>query len=132
MNAPTIAPDNLAIAYLARRLSPTLTPSQLDRAVRIEDRRDTLGRKRAERTRRVAWSPACDRAEPAPEQLDLSPLLQAVCARLERAGLSALVPHLMAGLTVSEAAREAGIPERTARHKLAAIRENLSEFLAVE
>lgn len=117
---PTLHTYNAAIAYLIRQRSPHLSARQLARAVRMEDQRDTFGRKRFERVQRVPLTAEVEPSTPAPDAS--SPLLEAVCKRLDAAGLSALVPHMMQGLSISEAARAAGVPERTARHKLTEIR----------
>lgn len=125
--------DNLAIAYLARMAAPHMTDRQLSNAVRIMDSRDTFGRKRSERTLRRSLTPAimCQLVDPASlDQVDHSPLLSALCEALASAGLSALVPHLMAGMTVRQAAIACGISERTARDQVATIRNNLNEILA--
>lgn len=129
----TTTPDNLALTWLIGQRAPHLTPSQLAKATRIEDRRDTLGRKRSERLNRSPLTPAImdslERLEPAPDQLEPPPVYSLVCARLERHGLGALVPHLLAGLSIARAAEAAGIPARTAQAKIAEIRSILMDSL---
>lgn len=131
MHATT--PDNLALTWLIGQRAPHLTPSQLAKATRIEDRRDTLGRKRSERLKRAPLTAAIvdslERLEPAPDQLEPPAAYSLVCDRLERLGLGALVPHLMAGLSIARAAEAAGIPARTAQLKIAEIRSILLESL---
>ena len=129
----TTTPDNLALTLMIRQRAPHLTPSQLAKATRIEDRRDTLGRKRSERVNRSPLTPSLmeslERLEPSAGQLEPPPAYSLVCDRLERHGLGALVPHLMAGLSIAQAAQAAGIPARSAQWKIAEIRGILLESL---
>ena len=126
-------PDNMGIAYICRLRSPDLTPAQLCKAVRIEDRRDTFGRKRTERVKRVPFSPAvqdsltCVESSP---PVDIPPLFREAMARLEAAGMKDLALCIMRGMKPRQAALSCGISERTARHRLAIIREELGRSRA--
>ena len=132
LTTPTM-PDNLAIAYLAQMASPHMTDRQLSKAVRIMDKRDTLGHKRSDRVKRSAMTPAIlDSIETDDhcDQVDHSSLIAAVRDDLASAGMADLIPHLLAGSTVRQAALACGVSERTARHHVARIRENLAGLLA--
>lgn len=133
MQSSSTMTDNLAIAYLARMAAPRMTERQLARAVRIMDKRDTLGHKRTGRVKRSPLTPAIldNVTSAAPcDQVDQSALLSAVRDALTSAGLAEIIPHLLAGLTVRQAALACGVSERTARHHMAIIRDNLAGFLA--
>ena len=133
MATTTTTTDNLAIAYLIRERSPHLSARQLAMAVRVEDRRDTFGRKRSERTKRVAWSPAIADNVTAPDQVatdEPSPLVALVVERLTAAGLVDLVDFLKEGRSIREACEATGHAKSTVCDRLATVRAQLIRELA--
>lgn len=122
-------PDNAALAWMIAKDRPHYSPATLAKAVRIENKRDTLGRKRAERTRRAAWTADCDRCEPQAEPLGNAELVTALVSRLKSAGLEVLIPALSDGLSIREACAQAGLSKSTVCDRLAIIRAQLTREL---
>ena len=117
--------DNAGIRFLVSARSPHLTADRLAKAVRIEDRRDTLGRKKIERDRSRWSSPSLTLPSPSLVDDGTEARYAAAEAALTACGLSALIPHLREGLTLCESCERAGVALRTANRRLAEIRDNL-------
>jgi hypothetical protein len=131
----TTTSDNQAIAYIIRLRSPHLSPRQLATAVRAEDRRDTFGGKRYERTHRMAWSPAIADSVTAPcelDQVDNAPMAARLVELMAAAGLVDLVDQLKAGRSIRDACQLAGLANSTACDRIASIRAQLMRELASE